>query len=513
MVVEILEKRITELKTKNIELESRNIQLEAELKWLKDQFKLAQKRQFGSSSEKSSALLQIEMLFNEVEATADASVAEPEPQTITYTRKPKSVGHKQEVIADLPIEVIEYKLPEDEQVCSCCGGPMHEMSTSVREELEIIPAQARIIKYVRSIYSCRHCELNEINTPIVAAPAPKPLISKSLASASAVSYIMGLKYVEAMPIYRQEQHFERLGIDLSRATLSNWVIKGGKILEPICDRMHEVLIGRKILHADETTVQVLHEDGREAQSKSYIWLYRTGRDGPPIVLYDYQQTREGKHPKQFLQGFGGHLHVDGWAGYHNIEGVSLNGCWAHVRRKFVDALEVIPKDKRSDPKLLANEALACIGKMYGIEAKIKDFSPEEQKAYRDENTQPILDKFKIWLDREKNLTLPKSILGTAITYTLNQWPKLINFMKDGRCDIDNNRAERSIKPFVIGRKNWLFANTPRGAQTSAIIYSIVETAKENGLNPFEYIKYLLQQIPNIDMNDKNAVDNLLPWNT
>jgi len=500
---------IAVLKKENADLKSKNIQLENENKWLKEQILLANKKKFGSSSEKTPAL-QIELGFNEAEAVADSADEVVEPKTITYTRKPKSVGHRKEALENVPTEVIEYRLSEEEQVCSCCGGHMHEMGSDTREEIVIIPAQLKAIKHVKFKYACRNCERNEITTPIVTASAPKALIPKSLASASAVAYIMSQKYTEAMPLYRQEKHFERMGIELPRATLSNWMLKGGEMLEPIFNYMHQRLLNLDIAHADETTLQVLHETGRKAESKSYMWLYRSGREGPPIVLFEYQPTRGGSNPKQFLDGFAGHLHADGYSGYNDIKSVTLVGCWTHARRKFVDALNVIPEAQRDDPKNLANIALKYISGLYKIEDELCDASSEHRKAVRSERSKIILDEFKVWLDKESGLTLPKSTLGAAFTYCKNQWLKLIEFLTDGRLEIDNNRAERSIKPFVIGRKNWLFSNTPRGAKTSAIIYSIIETAKENGLDPFSYLKYVFEQLQK--NNSKKTIDDLLPWN-
>lgn len=500
-----------QLQKEHAALKAKEKCLEAENQWLKEQFKLAKHRQFCTSSEKMSALLQNELVFNEAEATLDSAPAVVEPETITRPRKGKQVGHREEMLADLPTEIIEYRLPEDEQVCKQCGGSMHEMSTQVREELVIIPAQAKVKRYVRYVYGCRHCDKNEINTPIVTASAPKALIAKSLASASAVAYIMSQKYVEAMPLYRIEKHFKRLGIELPRQILSNWVIKGGEMLEPIYSRMHELLLDLDILHADETELQVLNEPGRAAREKSYLWLYRSGRYGPPIVCYEYQIGRGSKYPKLFLSGFAGRLHADGWHAYDKLTDVMIIGCWAHVRRKFCDALLVVPKERRDDQTLVANIAIAKIKKLYDIEEELRDATPEERLAARVERSKPIVDDFKEWLETESKLVLPKSVLGTALTYCKNQWPKLIRFLTDGRLEIDNNRAERSIKPFVIGRKNWLFANTARGAKSSAVIYSIVETAKENGLNPSSYLEYLFERLPNIDHTDTAAIDSLLPW--
>lgn len=503
--------KFQELETTNQHLQARIQHLEAQVNWFKEQFKLAKHRQFGPSSEKMSALSQTELLFNEAEATLDSTPAEAEPKTISYTRKPKSTGHREEMLADLPTEVIEYKLPEDEQTCSQCGGHLHEMSTQVREEIEFIPAQVKVVRHIQSVYGCRNCEKNEINVPIVTAPAPKALIPKSLASPSAIAYVMSQKYVEAMPLYRQEKHFERMGINLPRTMFSNWVVKGGEMLEPIYNRMHELLLGLDILHADETPLQVLKEPGRAAQEKSYLWLYRSGRYGPPIVCYDYQEGRGGKYPMRFLSDFAGLLHADGWHAYDDLKKVILIGCWSHARRKFVDALAVVPEKYRNDPTLLANVAIAKIKRLYRIEGIFHDVTPARRLAARQRLSKPVVDGFKAWMDKELPLVLPQSLLGKAFTYCKNQWSKLIRFLDDGRLEIDNNRAERSIKPFVIGRKNWLFANTPRGAKTSALIYSIVETAKENGLNPFDYLKYLFERIKIIDPADISTLDSLLPW--
>jgi transposase len=326
-----------------------------------------------------------------------------------------------------------------------------------------------------------------------------------------VPYVMSQKFVEAMPLYRQEKHFERLGVNLPRTMFSNWVIKGGEMLVPIYNRMHELLLEREYLHADETPLQVLKEPGRAAQKKSYMWLYMSGRYGPPIVCYEYQPGRGGEHPVRFLDGFAGYLHADGWHAYDDVKTATLIGCWAHVRRKFADALAVVPEEHRDDKTLLANIALAKIGRLYRIESIFHDVTPERRLAARQRLSKPIVDDIKAWIDKESPLVLPQSLLGKAFTYCRNQWPKLIRFLEDGRLEIDNNRAERSVKPFVIGRKNWLFANTPSGARTSAIIYSIVETAKENGLDPFGYLNFVFEHIRSEGPIDASTVDSVLPW--
>jgi len=495
------------------QLTTQNKQLADENRRLKEQYLLARNKQFGAKSERTViGQDQCGLLFNEAETILCKNIeAALDEKMITYTRKKKTAGHRQEILADLPTEIREYRLPEEEQSCSCCGGPLHEMSKEIRDELAIVPAQAKVIKHVTHIYSCRHCERNEIETPIVKASSPEPIIKKSLASPSAIAQIMAMKYMDAMPLYRIEKHFAHFGVELPRAILSNWVIKGGEILTPIYDRMKESLLRQSVLHADETTLQVLKEDGRKAQSKSYIWLYRSGSVGPPIVLYEYRPSRSSDHPHRFLTGFAGYLHVDGYAGYNGIAGVTLVGCMAHARRKFMDAQKTLPKNEQENPEHLVNIALAYINKLFKIEEQLIEAAPEDRKAARELRSKPITDAFKVWLDAQSIRVLPKSALGQAIGYCLGQWTKLIVYLTDGRLEISNNRAERSVKPFVIGRKNWLFANTPKGARTSAIIYSIVETAKENGLNPHAYLEYVLDRLRKIDPKDDADISALLPW--
>lgn len=506
---------IEELATKNAELEKQNEVLQAKLNWLEAQFRLSQQKKFGASSEKSNPDQLALMLFNEIEMTMDVSVEEPTIETVSYKRKKRS-GQIEAMLENLPTETIHYRLSEEDQVCLCCGEKTHEMSTQIRRELKIIPAQVEVVEHVQHIYSCRRCEKEGTETPIVTAKMPAPMYPGSLASPSAMAYLMSQKYVEGLPLYRQEKQLERIGVSLSRQTMANWVIYGANHwLTHLHNRMHTLLLRHDILHADETTLQVLTEPGRSVTAKSYMWLYRTGRDVPPIVLYDYQTTRAGKHPKAFLNGFSGYLHVDGYAGYHDLPKVKLVGCWAHARRKFDEALKSLPVDvQKSDKPCAAKAGLQFCNRLFAIDKninKIDNCTPKIRHQERLDHSQPVLDDFLAWLKSEKVRVAPKTKLGEAIKYCLNQWQKLCLFLQDGRLELDNNRGERSIKPFVIGRKNWLFATSPKGAKASAIIYSIVETAKENGLDPLRYITYVLEQMPLIDVQDNAALDALMPW--
>ncbi|AOM82059.1 IS66 family transposase [Salisediminibacterium beveridgei] len=491
-------------------LEREKAELELQLKWYKEQLSLQQRQKFGKSSEKTDPD-QLELpLFNEAEQEQHPSEEEPTVESITYERKKKRKVRK-DLTENLPSKTIEHTLPVEDQVCSCCNGKLHTMKQQVKEELEIIPAEVKVIRYVTYLYSCRDCEKNGTGNPIVKAPVPERAFPGSLASPSMVSYIMDQKFVQGTPLYRQEQAFNRLGVPLSRQTLSNWILEGSEQwLEPIYDRMVETLTLLDVLHADETTVQVLKEDGKEASSTSYMWLYRSGMSSVPIVIYDYQPGRASKYPIRFLEGFKGYLHVDGYGGYHGLKPkVELVGCWAHARRKFVDAVKSLPDDG-STTKSSAQEGLDFINQLYRIEKHIQEerLSPEKVYDVRQKRSKPVLEAYSAWLQTMRAKTLPKTLLGKAIVYSINQMDHLRNFLKDGRLDIDNNRAERSIKPFVIGRKNWLFSNTPRGAKSSSVIYSIIETAKENRLKPQAYLDYLFEHLPN---SKQSEMDQFLPW--
>ena len=316
----------------------------------------------------------------------------------------------------------------------------------------------------------------------------------------------------------------RLGINILRQTTANWMIKGANDwLVHIYQRMKVHLLQRDILNADETTLQVLKEPDRKAESKSYMWLYRSGREGPPIVLFDYQKTRSAEHPKAFLRGFRGYLLTDAYAGYDSLvkspagtpPTIRLLNCWAHARSNFADALIALNASAKSNYAVSyptqANQGLVFCNKLFAIERELHDVTPAERFAGRLKKSKPVLNAFNLWLKEQAEKALPKSAFGQAVNYCLNHWTKLNVFLEDGRLEIDNNRSERSIKPFVIGRKNWLFANTPSGATSSAIIYSMVETAKENGLDPRKYLQYLFEKMPQIKLKDEKALDELLPW--
>jgi len=484
--------------------------LKVKVNWYEEQIRLSNQKRFGASSEKTNS--DQLTFFNEAEKEFSSRVKEPTVEEITYKRKKRKKKTYDESYGHLPTETIVYDLSDEDKKCSECNNDLHEMSKEIHKEIKIIPAKAYIVEHVKKVYSCRHCESNNILVPIKKAEGKNPVLKGSLASPSIIAYVMDKKYTSAMPLYRQEKEFKNFGINLSRQTLSNWVIKASnQWLSPLYERFHELLVQRKYLHADETTLQVLKEDGRSAQQKSYMWLYTTSKDtGPSICLYDYQTTRARKHPQRFLQDFKGYLQTDGYSAYDKLENISVVGCFAHVRRYFTDALKAVP-DKSSITHLSATKGLNFCNELFRIEKTLKDLEPNQRYERRLEESQKVLDVFYQWLIETQNKALPKSSFGKAINYTLNQWNRVSKFMEDGHLSIDNNRAERAIRPFVIGRKNFLFSNTPKGANASATIYSIIETAKANNLSPYHYLNHLFETFPNIDLDHKESIDALLPW--
>lgn len=491
------------------QLEEQVAVLTAKVEWYEAQFRLAAQQKYGASQERSDGR-QLQ-LFNDAEQDAVSALEAVPKETVPSTRKKKTPGQRDASLAHLPVEQIHYEIPDAERVCPDCHGPLHDMSTETRRELQVIPAQVKVVEQIRHVYACRACEQHGMTTPIVTAPMPRPVYPGSVASASLVAFTLHQKFTAGLPLYRQAQEWERLGVPLSRQTLANWVLYvAHQWLRPLYAQLQTQLLQRDILHADETTVQVLHEEGRAADQKSYMWLYRTGREGPAIILYEYQPTRGSQHPQKFLEGFHGYLHVDGYGGYRALPDVTLVGCWAHARRKFTDALKTLPPPQRGGPSAIRTGLDFC-NQLFRIERDMRDASVAERERARHDRSRGVLARFLWWLRTQRAQILPKSALGEAITYCLNQWPALTAFLRDGRLEIDNNRSERAIKPFVIGRKNWMFSSTPRGARSSAMAYSIVETAKANGLNPRAYLQYLFEQLPNRDLNDPQTWEAVMPW--
>ena len=485
-------------------------ELEQQRQWLMEQLKLLKRKQFGSSSEKASeeVMEQMSLLFDEAEACAYTEQKE-ETAVKAHTRKKNSGSVRDVIPKDIPVEEIIHELPEDQRACPQCGEEMVVIGKEVHESLKLIPAKAVLQRDIYYTYACKSCEKNDISTPVVKTPKEATIIPGSFASPEAVAHLAVQKFVMGSPLYRQEQEWNRQGLMLSRQTMSNWLLRcAADWLKPVYDVLHEQLVKRDLLHADETELQVLREPDRKAQSKSYMWLYRTSGDADhPIVLYEYQAGRSGDYPKAFLEGFKGYLQTDGYAGYHSVENAIHAGCWAHARRKFDEAVKAQPKGKRSPT---AEQGVAYCSKLFELEKEYtkKELSFEERKQQRLERSKPILDAMLAWSNTRN--AAPKSKLGMALTYLRNQWDDLNRFLLDGRIELSNNRAERSIKPFVMSRKNFLFANTPLGAKSSAVIFSLIETAKENGLDPYRYLTWVLKAAPKHKEQDSDWAAKLIP---
>lgn len=516
-IQEIVRKDLTrynriELENEYVKLSDQVEELAAKIAWYENQIRLAKHQKFGASSEKT-AIDQLNF-FNEIEATADPQSEEPVLEKI---KKPgvRKKGNKEVITSDLPVETIEYTLTPEEQDCPQCGKPLHVMSKEVRKELTIIPAKIVVTEHVRYVYACRNCEKRaddeKASVPVITAPMPKPVIRNSLASPSFIAYVINRKYVEGIPLYRQEQQLNHYGLEIKRQSLANWIIYSAEhYLKYLYERMKSKLVAEGVLHADETVLQVLREPGKTAESNSYMWMYRTGRHQEPMILYEYQSGRSGEYPKEFLKGFNGYLHVDGYVGYHKVEGVTLAGCWAHARRKYDEALKALSNLEKAQ-KTHSSKGLDYCNKLFSLEKKYENLSPEIRYKKRQKDSLPLVDAYFAWAKELYPNTLPESLLGKALAYSLNQEEKLRTFLLDGRVELSNNLAERAIKPFVIGRKNWLFANSQKGAASSGVIYSIMETAKANKLIPYEYLKFLLEKLPNIDLESFKDIDELLPW--
>lgn len=515
-----LQQEIESLKQQNVALLEQLKQRDALVEHYEEQFRLLKKKLFGSSSEKNIVVPEQLNLFNEAEITADDKVDEPSVEEITYTRR-KSKMTKKENLEALVTDTFVHDLSDEQKICPDCNSQMQQAKEEKRYEIKVIPAKVEVIKHITPVYVCNSCDGNDFHTNFAKSREYEPVLPKSSAGAETLAWLMEQKYSLAMPLNRIEQQFKQLDIVLSRQTLSNWLMKTAEIyVEPLYRYMHQELVSKKHIHADETVLQVLNEPGRTAKQNSYMWMFRTGRGSPPIVVYDYQTTRAAKHPVNFLAGYSGVLQVDGYAGYNKLQSssVKLAGCWAHVRRCYTDIVASLPKDAQIKGSH-TEQALKMIGRLYAVEKelnnKIEATFVDEQSlaeilATRQQQSLPICNEYFKWCRENRSLVSGK--LLNAINYSLNEETKLRIFLENPSCEIDNNRAERSIKPFVMGRKAWLFSNSPRGASSSAMIFSLIVTAKESKLKVFDYLLYVLQSMSSDIAADRTPnLKHLVPW--
>ena len=503
------ETEIQLLKEKTKELEFMNA-------LLSDRLALAQRKQFGSSSEKYAEGYEQMDLFNEAEQEADPNAAEPEMEEIhpkSYKRK-KPTGKKEEDLSAFETtEVIKHKLEGNDRFCPECGTKYKVVTTETVKYLKFIPARFEVVEETTYVYACPKCGMMK-------RPQKDPsLLKGSVATPSLVAGIMNAKYVNGMPLARQEREFARYNLNLSTKTMANWIILCAKRhLQPIYDLMREEFLRSRYIHCDETRLQVIDEPEQKGTTQNWMWVYLTDEysGSPRMVLFQYERTRGGYHPVEFLgDEFRGYLTCDGYQAYHGLpEQITVTGCMAHARRRFDEALTPLKKGftKEQLKETTAYQAMARIGMLYKIEELIRNQSPEERYAERQKQSKPLLEAFFGWLHTLEGSVNRSSKIGEAVLYALNQEKYLKAYLEDGHLSIDNSAAERAIKNFAIGRRNWLFSKSIKGAEASATVYSITETALLNGLKPYDYVAYILERMKDLGpFPSKEDLQQLLPW--
>lgn len=499
------------------ELLKKSNRLEQENELLREEVRLLKAKLFGATGEKRSRLSAGEQpsLFDLDEAEdTEEKEGDDDSETITKQRR-KPRGKRKPIPDHFPRREIIHDIPEDQKTCAC-GSERKRISEEVSEQIDVIPARVEVIKHIRPKYACPCCEGAEsTDGTVIIAPPPKQLIPKSLAAPGLLAGVITAKFADAIPFYRHEKQLERLGITVSRTLMSNWAEKIAALCLPLMDHMHADLLDTPYLQIDETTLRVHNEPERKNTTKSYVWAVRGGgRDGPQIMLYHYNPTRSGDFAKQLLNGYSGLVHSDGYSGYHFLESmqdIEHLACWAHARRKFADF--VVANKNSKGPKKLSNAqaVLKIIGKLYKAEeqADQQGLTGKERVAYRSKNAMPHAHKLKEKLDDLSPKVPPDSRLGKAVGYMLNHWTKLMRCFDHSEARLDTNLVENAIRPVVLGRKNWLHAGSPKGAVASTILFSMIETAKQNGWEPYAYLRFLFERLPEI------APDNLaslLPYN-
>lgn len=448
-------------------------------------------------------------LFDMPEPGGNEDDDEEEIIVPAHTRKRRG---RKALPADLPRIEIIHDINEADKICGC-GCEMSRIGEEVSEQLDIVPARIRVIRNIRPKYACKNCEgVRDDGPSVKIAPVHPQIIPKSIVSPGLLAHILTGKFIDHTPFYRQEKQFVRLGVKISRTSMCNWAMQAASACQPLLNLLQDDILSGSYLNIDETTLQVLKEPGRDPTSTSYMWIFRRGDPEKPVLIYQYHPTRSGDVVREFLGDFQGYVQTDGYSGYDFLDhkkGINHIGCLAHARRKFMDVIKAQGKNRKIGS---ADKAISYFKRLYKIEkeAREKELSPEVILQIRQEQARPILEDFKKWLSKKQLQTPPKGLLGKAVSYTLNQWHRLIGYIEDGHLAPDNNMAENSIRPFVIGRKNWLFSGTQEGARASALLYSLIETAKMNNHEPYAYLRYIFEKLPMASsLEDYEA---LLPWN-
>ena len=492
------------------ELSRQTQALNDRMQLMMEQMVLFQKNRFGRSSEKMADPEQIRFMevdgtivfFNEAEAVCDLDAPEPDDLELKAPKKKKQPGKKAADIAGLTVKRIDHYLKEEELTAEFGENGWKQLPDAISRCYQFIPASVVIEEHHIGVYS------SKLDEHMIKAPHPRNLLHGSLVSPSLAAAVINGKYVNAVPLYRLEKEFERYGLAITRQNMANWMIRLG---EEYLGTMYD----HHVIQADETPVLV-NKDGRPAGSQSYMWVYRSGfmyRDRQ-IILYEYQKTRNASHPREFLRDYTGICVTDGYQVYHTLEkereDLKIAGCWVHCRRRFNDALEVIPKAHRKESIL--HLIMKQIQAIYREEKKLSDLSPKDRLMQCQLVLKPLVDAFFAYLKQNEPKIPKNGKIREAFTYALNQESYLKVFLEDGDVPIDNNASERAIRGFCIGKKNWEMIDTVNGANSSAIIYSIAETAKANNLKPFDYFEYLLTEIPkHVDDKNTDFLAELLPW--
>lgn len=487
------------------------LKLNSKIFSLEERISLLLLQKFGKRSEKYFVDPRQRSIFNEAEAeianSEELNSLKEEDKEIDVGPHKRKVSGRKPLPPELPRVDIIKDLSEEEKICSHDGHQLKKIGEEISEQLDIIPAKVSVNRYIRYKYACPHCEQSVKTAPVEALPIPK-----SIASPGLLAHIAVCKYEDSLPLYRQENILKRSGVDLPRSTLSRWMIKIGELVTPVINLIREDLLEGKYIQMDETIVQVLKEKGKTAESKSYMWVQnRPATEGKPIVLFNYRPNRGAENPKELLFEFKGFLQTDAYSGYNSFnkqQDIIHVGCLAHARRKFFDAMKEAKRLTKNDGK--SGEALIFIRKLYAIEDKVRGLSFDEIKKTRENCSKPILAEFKEWWTKLLPQAPPGTLLGKALYYVNEQWEKLTAYLQDGRLHIDNNLCENKIRPFAIGRKNWLFCDTQDGAHASANIYSLIQTAKANNLDPYLYMCRLLIHLPKAQTVEQ--FEALLPWN-
>ena len=511
--IKALQAENSKLQNKNSELQSENTALktkvekqELQISNLTEMLVNSRKKIFGKSSEKSKYFNDAQMsLFNEAETIAEPSAPEPDKETLIAAHKRRKKRTKAEITENL--KHIKQICDLDNKECEICGGELTCIGEEfVRSELNIIPAQMYVVDIYRKVYKCTHCSDDE-QTNIFKAAAPVSVMKGSMATPTTVAYIMQQKYQLGMPLTRQSKYLKELGVEIGSNTLANWVIKSSRWFDKLWQRMHELLLQETVIHADETPLRVLNRDGKPTDSQSRMWVFCSGKDSAhKMALYYHHATRSGQVVQDLIGGYSGYLQTDGYSAYNSAVNAVRVGCWAHARRKFTDC---IPKGVKTDDTR-ASKALELIGKIFAADEGLIGLPSEERQERRQIILKPLLEEY--WSFIESIYASNGSGLAKAVTYSINQKAYLNNVLLSGDLELTNNLAERAIKPFVIGRKNWLFSDTDKGADASARCCSIIESAIRNDLNVFGYLSYLLTELPKLgeDPTDEQ-LDDLMPW--